>query len=233
MTTPENQNRSIKNWSEDDRPREKFLKKGRQALSNAELLAILLGSGSRNESAVDLAKRILSNAENNLVQLSLFDIKKFTSFKGVGTAKAITVAASLELGRRRRQAEVSQKKEIRSSKDVFEYLQSELTDQIYESFWLINLNTRLGIINKVFISEGGLGQTVVDTRKVFKSALENNAVSIVIAHNHPSGSLNPSQKDIELTQKIKTGAQILNIKLVDHVIVGEENYYSFADNNTL
>lgn len=223
----------IKSWSEDDRPREKFLSKGRESLSDAELIAILLGSGSKNESAVDLSKRILKDAAYNLVQLSQFDIKKLTTYKGMGVAKAVSIAAALELGRRRRQAEISHKKKITSSRDVFEYFQSELSDKIYEEFWLVNLSTANKIINKVFISEGGLGQTIVDQRKIFKAALENNAVSIIIAHNHPSGNIQPSQKDIELTKKIKASASILNINLLDHVIIGEESYFSFADNNYL
>lgn len=224
-----NKKNTIKNWSEDDRPREKFLKKGRGALSDAELLAILMGSGSRNESAVDLSKRILKDVSNNLLQLSKLDIASLTKYKGVGTVKAVTLLAALELGRRRREAEVIEKKVIRTSKDVFEYMQAELSEKFYEEFWVINLNVANKIINKNQIGEGGLSQAVVDVRRIFKLALENNAASIVLCHNHPSGNVLPSENDIELTNKIKKGSETLNIKVLDHIIIGEEKFYSFAD----
>jgi len=225
--------KAIKDWNIDDRPREKFLNKGREALSDAELLAILLGSGSKNESAVDLAKRILKDASNNLAQLSKIDIKTLTTYKGIGEVKAITLAAALELGRRRREAEVIEKKQIRSSKDVFEYMQAQLADKSYEEFWLINLNTANKIINKFMIGEGGLSNAIVDMRKFFKIALDNNAVSVIMCHNHPSNNVNPSEPDIDLTKRIKAAGELLNIKVLDHVIVGDEKYYSFSDEGIL
>ncbi|MDD3876124.1 MAG: DNA repair protein RadC [Bacteroidales bacterium] len=224
---------SIKNWAKDDRPREKFLLKGRKALSDAELLAILLGSGSKDESAVDLAKHILAEVGNNLVELSRLDITSLKKFKGIGTVKSITIAAALELGRRRREADALDKKSINSSKDAFEYLQAELSDKNYEEFWMVNLNSANRIINKVLISEGGIGQSVVDLRKIFKAALESNAVSIVLAHNHPSGNTKPSKSDIDVTQKIRNAAALLNISLLDHIILGDEKYLSFADQGIL
>ena len=224
-----NKKQAIKNWSEDDRPREKFIKKGREALSDAELLAILLSSGSKDESAVDLSKRILQDVSNNLIQLSKLDITALTKYKGIGIVKALTIAAALELGRRRREAEVIQKKIFKSSKDVFEYMQAELSDKFYEEFWVINLNVANKIINKNVIGEGGLTQATVDVRRIFKLALENNAASIILCHNHPSGNILPSDNDLELTKKIKSGGETLNIKVLDHIIVGEEKYYSFAD----
>jgi len=228
-----NKTNTIRNWSEDDRPREKFLKKGRGALSDAELLAILMGSGSINESAVDLSKRILKDVSNNLLHLSKLDIATLTKHKGVGTVKAVTLLAALELGRRRREAEVIEKKEIRSSKDVFEYMQAELSEKLYEEFWVIHLNVANKIINKNQIGEGGLSQAVVDVRRIFKLALENNAASIILCHNHPSGNIKPSENDIILTNKIKNGAETLNIKVLDHIIIGEEKYFSFADEGKL
>jgi len=227
------QSQSIKNWSEDDRPREKFLNKGRFSLSDAELLAILLGSGSQNESAVDLAKKILKDVSNSLVELSKLEISQLIKYKGMGDAKAIKIAAALELGRRRRQAVAEEKKSISSSKDIFEYLQAILSDKNYEEFWLIHLNTSNKITAKSLISTGGISKTIVDVRKVCKLALENNAVSIIIAHNHPSGNINPSQSDIDLTRKIKEACAVLNIILLDHIVVGENSYFSFADHNIL
>ncbi|OPZ98372.1 MAG: hypothetical protein BWY70_01240 [Bacteroidetes bacterium ADurb.Bin408] len=228
-----NPKRPIKSWHEDDRPREKFLLKGRDALSDAELLAILLASGSANESALDLARRILNDVSNNLLELSKLDISALKKYKGVGTVKAITLAAALELGRRRRQAEALQKKNIACSKDIYEYMQAEMSDKAYEEFWVINLNTAHKIINKTFIGEGGLSQATVDIRRIFKSSLECNASAIVLCHNHPSGNINPSNNDIELTQKIKKAGDILSIKVLDHIVSGEESYYSFADNGLM
>jgi len=226
-------NKTIKSWSEDDRPREKFLKKGRGALSDAELIAILLSSGSIDESAVDLAKRILADASNNLLELSRLDISALKKYKGVGTVKAITLSAALELGRRRREAEALIKKNIKCSKDIFEYMQTELGDKSYEEFWLINLNVANKIINKVCIGEGGLTQATVDIRRIFKSSLESNATSIILCHNHPSGNTQPSNNDVEVTRKIKLAGETLNIKLLDHIICGEDKYFSFADSGML
>ncbi len=226
-------NKAIKNWSADDRPREKFLNKGRNALSDSELIAILLSSGSVDESAVDLAKRILGDVSHNLLELSKLDINALRKYKGIGTVKAITLAAALELGRRRREAEALNKKNVRCSKDIFEFMQTELGDKPYEEFWLINLNVANKIINKVAIGEGGLSQATVDIRRIFKASLESNASCIILCHNHPSGNTQPSNNDIELTKKIKMAGDALNIKLLDHVIIGEEHFYSFADNGLI
>lgn len=228
-----NPKQPIKSWQLEDRPREKFLLKGRDALSDAELLAILLASGSADESALDLARRILNDVSNNLLELSKLDINSLKKYKGVGTVKAITLAAALELGRRRRQAEALQKKNIERSRDIFEYMQAELSDKTYEEFWIINLNTAHKIINKICIGEGGLSQATVDIRRIFKTSLECNAAAIVLCHNHPSGNIQPSKNDIELTQKIKNAGDMLSIKVLDHVIIGEESYFSFADNGQM
>ena len=219
----------ISQWAEDDRPREKLLLKGKHVLSDAELVAILMGSGSRNESAVDLAKRILNSSNDNLIELSKLSVKDLMKFKGVGEAKAISIIAALELGRRRRSAETLEKKKITSSKDVFEYFQSFLSDRNYETFYILLLNRANKIIKEVMISEGGLAGTVTDPKKIFKIGLENNASSIVLCHNHPSGNIEPSESDNKLTRKLKNAGEMLDLPIIDHIIVGDEKYYSFAD----
>jgi DNA repair protein RadC len=231
--TSTNSRTPIKDWSEDDRPREKFILKGRDSLSDAELLAILLGSGSSDESAVDLAKRILAGVSNNLAQLSKCDIKSLKKYKGVGTVKAVTIAAALELGRRRRESDVIELKQLRTSKETFEYMQTVLADKAYEEFWIINLNNANRIISRVLIGEGGINQATVDIRRIFKAALEHGAASVILCHNHPSGVIRPSGNDVELTNRIKAAGEALNIKVLDHLIVGDEKYYSFADEGGL
>ncbi len=224
---------SIKQWSEDDRPREKLLLKGKNALSDAELIAILFSTGNRNETAVDLAKKVLNSINGNLVELSKLNIKDLQKFKGIGEAKAISLLAALELGRRRRESEVYERKIISSSKDVFEFFQSQLSDKAYEEFWILLLNRANKIINKHCISEGGISGTVVDPKKIFKIALENNASSIILCHNHPSGNIKPSEQDISLTKKIKEGGHILDIQVTDHLIACDKSYFSFADEGIL
>ena len=224
-----NQSFSIKNWSEDDRPREKLLNKGRSALTDAELIAILIGSGNRDESAVGLSKRILASTENNLTQLGKHSIKELTQFKGIGEAKAVTIAAALELGRRRSSSEALHRKHISSSATVFELLQPIIGDLMHEEFWIVYLNNANNVLQKQQLSKGGITGTVVDTRLVLKTALELGAVSLVLAHNHPSGTLKPSQADIQVTEKLKTAATSLDIKILDHLIITEKAYYSFAD----
>lgn len=224
---------SIKNWNEDDRPREKMLQKGRIALSDAELIAILIASGSRNESAVALSQRILASAGNNLNELGKRSISDLMKFKGIGQAKAITIAAAMELGRRRRGEEALQKKKITSSSSVFEYLQPILGELPHEEFWILYLNNSNRIIKSVQLSKGGITGTVVDARLVFKDALQVGAVGIILAHNHPSGTLKPSQEDIRITKKLKTAGESLDIKVLDHLIVTEKDYFSFADENML
>lgn len=225
--------KSIKHWAEDDRPREKLLHKGKDALSDAELMAILLRSGNKTKSAVDLAKDILKTASNNLIELSKFTIDDFLKFRGVGEAKALSIIAALELGRRRRGAEVLQKEKISDSNDVFELFQSIMEDYKYESFWVLLLNRANKIIKKVQISDGGVAGTVADPKRIFKISLENDASGIILCHNHPSGNTKPSEADIKLTKKIKEGGILLDINVLDHIIIGDENYFSFADQNML
>ena len=229
----ENNYFSIKNWNEDDRPREKMLQKGRIALSDAELIAILIGSGSRNESAVSLSQRILSSSENNLVELGKVSISELMKFKGIGEAKAITIVAALELGRRRRTGEALERKKITSSNSVFEFLQPLIGELPHEEFYILYLNNSNKIIKYSQLSKGGITGTLVDVRLVFKEALQSGAVGIILAHNHPSGTLKPSQADIQLTKKMKSAGESLDIKVLDHLIVTEKAYFSFADENLL
>lgn len=224
---------SIKNWSQDDQPREKLLYKGKAALSDAELVAILIGSGNREESAVALCKRILSSTDNNLSALGKMSIKQLTDFKGIGEAKAITIIAALELGRRRRGEEALEKKKITSSKSVFELMQPIIGELEHEEFWIIYLNNSNKVIHKNQLSKGGITGTLVDVRLVLKIALEVGALGLILAHNHPSGALRPSEADKNITQKLKTAAQSLDIKVLDHLIITEKAYFSFADENVL
>ena len=224
---------SIKNWQNDDRPREKLLLKGKQALSNAELIAILIGSGNTKESAVELAQRIMQSVDNNLINLSRLRINDLMKFKGIGEAKAITIVGAMELGRRRREEEVKEKKKISSSKDVFEVFQPNLADSPFEEFWILLVNRANKIIGKYQISQGGVSGTIADPKRIFHLALENLASGIILCHNHPSGNIQPSQPDIKLTKKIKEGSLLLEINLLDHIIIGDENYYSFADNGMM
>jgi DNA repair protein RadC len=223
MYTPINQ------WAEDDRPREKFLLKGKSSLSDSELLAILIGSGSRNESAVQLCQRILATSSNNLNQLGKLSIAQLTAFKGIGEAKAISIAAALELGRRRRSEEAFELKKITSSKAVFEIMQPILGDLLHEEFWVLYLNNSNKVIHKSQISKGGITGTVVDIRLIFKMAFEQNATAIILSHNHPSGKLQASEADVQITKKVKLAGQNLDINVLDHIIVTEQAYFSFAD----
>ena len=223
----------IPQWAEDDRPREKFLLKGKAALSDAELLAILLGSGSRNESAVQLAQRILSQSQQNLNELGKRTVVQLMEFKGIGEAKAITIAAALELGRRRRQEEVQERFKISSSKSVFEIMQPIIGELPHEEFWVLFLNNSNKILHKDLMSKGGMTGTIVDIRLIFKSALEYKATSLILTHNHPSGKLQASDADKEITQRLKVAGQQLDILVLDHVIVTETGYLSFADEGIL
>jgi DNA repair protein RadC len=223
----------ILSWAEEDRPREKLLLKGKAALSDAELLAILLGSGTVSVSAVELGKQILGSVENNLNSLAKLSVKDLERFKGIGEAKAITIVAALELGRRRKEAELPQKQQITSSKAVFNLMQSHLMDLMHEEFWVILLNRANIVIKKVQISTGGLSGTVADPKLIFKTALEHLASSVILVHNHPSGNLKPSQADKDLTQKLKQAGQLLEIPVLDHIIIAEKHYFSFADEGIL
>ncbi|WP_339916999.1 RadC family protein [Yeosuana marina] len=224
---------SIKNWSQDDQPREKLLYKGKAILSDAELVAILIGSGNREESAVDLSKRILASVGNNLSELGKLSIKQLMTFKGIGEAKAITIAAALELGRRRRGEDALQKKKITSSASVFELMQPIIGELQHEEFWIIYLNNSNKVIHKNQLSKGGITGTLVDVRLVLKQALEVGAIGLILAHNHPSGTLKPSEADKQITNKLKLASESLDIKVLDHLIVTEKNYFSFADENIL
>ncbi|NDI97664.1 JAB domain-containing protein [Flavobacterium sp. LaA7.5] len=224
---------SIKHWAEDDKPREKLMQKGKTALSDAELIAILIGSGSRNESAVELSKRILASVDNNLNALGKLSLQQLMQFKGIGEAKAISIAAAMELGRRRREEDGIDLKQITSSRAVFQIMQPIIGELPHEEFWIIYLNNSNKVIYKNQLSKGGITGTVVDVRIVFKTALEQNAVGIIVAHNHPSGNLRPSDEDKNITHQLKTAGKSLNINVLDHVIVTENGYYSFADEGVL
>ncbi|MCK5824265.1 MAG: DNA repair protein RadC [Ichthyobacteriaceae bacterium] len=224
---------SIKNWAEDDRPREKFILKGRNALSDAELLAVQLGSGSRNESAVELAKRILFSVDGSLNKLAKMSVEELTEFKGVGDAKAINILTALEIGRRRALDVDATDNVIRSSKDVYNMLQSMLVDLPHEEFWCLYLKQNNAVVKKELISKGGMSATVVDVRLVVRKALLQSATGIILAHNHPSGSLKPSHQDINITKSISKASELFDIKVLDHIIVGNYKYFSFADEGIL
>jgi DNA repair protein RadC len=225
--------KGIKSWATDDRPREKLLAKGPMALSDGELLAILIGSGTRELSAVDLARNILASVHNSISELSRLSIKELTKFKGIGEAKAINIAAALEIGRRRRLNDSLQKRKILSSRDAFEIMHPLLSDNNYEEFWIITLNRGNMVKRTLRISEGSLAGTVADPKKIFKLALEDNAASVILCHNHPSGNLTPSSKDNEITQKCKSAGLFLDLPVLDHIIIGTDNYFSFADEGLL
>lgn len=219
----------ITKWALDDRPREKMILKGVNALSDAEIIAILIGSGSRDESAVDLSKRILNANQNNLNQLAKLSLNDLQKFKGIGEAKAISIVAALELGKRRRLEKALESPQLCDSKTVFELLQPLMSDLQYEEFWVLYLNQSNKVIDKWLASKGGITSTLVDVRLVLKKAIELGAVNIILSHNHPSGKNEPSLQDKELTEKIKLAAQTLDIKVLDHIIITDKNYYSFAD----
>ncbi|MBF6608487.1 MAG: DNA repair protein RadC [Flavobacterium sp.] len=223
----------IRSWSEDDRPREKLLLKGKAALSDAELLAILIGSGSRNETAVGLSQRILSSVNNNLNALGKLSIQQLTSFKGIGEAKAITIAAAMELGRRRRDEVTIDLTKVTSSRTIFELMQPIIGELSHEEFWIIYLNNSNKVVHKCQLSKGGMTGTVVDVRLVFKLALEHRATAIILCHNHPSGTLIASDADKNITRKIKLAGENLDIRVLDHLIITETAYFSFADDGIL
>ena len=223
----------ITHWSEDDKPREKMMLKGKSALSDAELVAILIGSGSRNESAVALSKRILASVNNNLSSLGKQSLAQLMEFKGIGEAKAITIAAALELGRRRKEENPLELVKVTSSKVMCQEMYPIIGELALEVFWVVYLNNANKIIFKAQLSKGGITGTVVDVRLVFKIALEQNAVAIVLAHNHPSGKLQASEADIQVTKRIKNAGLQLDISVLDHIIVTEHSYFSFADEGIL
>ncbi len=229
MATYEKNNLSIKSWSEEDRPREKLLKIGKHNLSDAELLAILLGSGSVNESAVSLAKRILQSVENNLHELGKASVPDLKKFKGIGEAKAITIVAALEIGRRRQLSDIKERPKIQSSQDAYNVIAPLLMDLGHEEFWILLLNRNNRVTGRERISMGGTAGTVVDAKVIFRKALEGKASSIILLHNHPSGNLQPSKADIDITKKLKNAGTTIDISVLDHLIISEKGYYSFAD----
>ncbi len=220
---------NIKSWAEEDRPREKLLLKGTSALTDAELIAILIGTGTTSLSAVDLAKNLLQHSNNSLDDLARFTVKDLMKIKGIGEAKAITIISALELGRRRKEINTTERPKINGSKDAYELVKGDLMDLPHEEFWVIMLNRANRLLKKHQISLGGVHGTVADPKIIFKTALESLASGIIVAHNHPSGNLTPSQQDIDLTKKLKEAGKLLEIQLLDHVIIAGKNYYSFAD----
>lgn len=223
----------ITKWAESDRPREKLMEKGVALLSDAELIAILLGSGSRNESAVELAKRILSTAENSFHKLARLSVNELTKFQGMGNAKAVAVVAAMEIARRRSERQPDPDKRIRNSQDAFELMASLIMDLNYEEFWVIYMHQSNKVIARKKISQGGIAGTVTDVRIILKEALLLSASGLILVHNHPSGNLEPSAPDINITKKIKEAALLIDMRVLDHVIIGESKYYSFADNGQL
>lgn len=221
---------NIKDWAEDDRPREKMLTKGISALSDAELIAILIGSGNKDKSAVELSKEILHHQNNDLNQLGKISVKELTNtHKGIGPAKAISILAALELGRRRNQSEVMKLFSVTSSRDVYHYFHPLLSDLKYEEFWVAYLNQSNRIILRKKISKGGVSETAVDIRLILKEAIEHLASGIILCHNHPSGNNKPSCADDTFTKKIKEAARLMDIRVLDHLIVCEDCYFSYAD----
>ena len=225
--------KSIKSWAEEDRPREKMLAKGKEALSNAELIAILIGSGNSKETAVDLSKRILHDNKDNLIELSRLTINDLMKYNGIGEAKAVTIAAALELGRRRRFSEALEKPSIKNSQIAYECFYAHLSDLDHEQFWIMLLNNANKVIKLEKIGVGGMTGTTADPKKIFKSALENNATSVMLCHNHPSGNVIPSNADKQITNNLVKAGQFLEIKILDHIIIGNDNYFSFADEGLL
>ncbi len=223
----------IKSWAEEDRPREKLLLKGKAALSDAELLGILINSGTPQLTAVDIAKEILRKTENDLNQLAKLTVKDLGKFKGIGEARAITIVAALELGRRRKETESREKPKITCSRDGFDVLRPYLMDLPHEEFWVILLNRANQVIRPVQVSAGGVSGTVADPKIIFKVALEHLASSVILAHNHPSGNLQPSQADKDLTRKLKAAGQLLDLPVLDHLILSDKAYLSFADEGLL
>lgn len=224
-----NQNFTIKAWAEDDRPREKLLLKGRRSLSDAELIAILIGSGSRNQSAVELAQELLDNAQNSLQEFSKKTFADLCKFKGIGEAKAISILAAMELGRRRKEAEPLKRIRASSSKVLYDYLKPNFEDLTVEEFHIILLNHALDIIKTVPISVGGTTGTVADGKVIFKNALEAGANNIVLCHNHPSGTIKPSQMDIQLTKNLVSFGNMIGLSVIDHIIFTDNGYFSFSD----
>ncbi|MEZ0487671.1 RadC family protein [Fibrella aquatica] len=225
--------RSIKSWAEEDRPREKLMLKGIAALSDAELIAILINSGTAELSAVDVARKVLEGVGNNLHELARRSVKDLSKFRGIGEARAISIVAALELGRRRREQAPPERHRITCSRDAYEEVRPYLTDKSHEEFWILLLNRANEVLRPVQISAGKLSGTVADPRMIFKVGVEYLASGIILAHNHPSGNLTPSQADKDLTRKLKEAGRFLDIPVLDHLIVTDRTYLSFADEGIL
>jgi DNA repair protein RadC len=224
---------SIKSWALADRPREKLIEKGKTVLTDAELIAILIGSGSRGESAVELSKRMLNSVNNNINDLAALSLEQLMRFKGIGAARAVSIITALELGKRRHFEQTIENPTIKSSKSAFHIMQPLLGDLSTEEFWVLYLNNSNKVLKKEQLSKGGITATMVDVRVLFKKAVELSSVAVIVCHNHPSGKLTPSASDKALTTKIKEGGKTLDIKLLDHLIITQKDYFSFADNNQL
>ena len=224
---------TLKQWADEDKPREKFQSKGRQVLSNAELIAIIIGSGTRDLTAVEIAKDILASVNNNLWQLGKLSYTDLGKFRGIGPARAITLMAALELGRRRNDEALPEKTKITCSKDAFTELAPLVMDLDYEVFYILVLSQTNHVEDRIQISSGGLTSTLADTRLIFKRAIDKHATSVILCHNHPSGSLKPSREDLDLTKKLVAAGRILDIPVIDHLIVGGNNFFSFADNDLI
>lgn len=224
---------SIKQWSDDDKPREKLIEKGKQSLSNSELLAILLATGTKEKSALDLAKELLELANNDLNQLAKLNIKELCSVNGIGPAKAITVIAAIELAGRREMGANKETKIVKSSNDAYLLIKNHIMDLNHEEFWIMLLKRNNEMINKHRISEGGLSSTTVDPKKIFKIAIQHGASSMILFHNHPSGNLNPSDSDIKLTKQLTEAGKVMEISVLDHIIITQSSYYSFADSSMM
>jgi len=220
---------SIKEWAESDRPREKLLQRGRKSLSDAELITILIGSGSAEQSALELSRSILDSCGHDLNKLARLEVADLITFKGIGPAKAISIAAALELGSRRASFSSVDRVVITNSHDAYQYIRQDLEDLDHEQFWVVLLNQRAKVISKHLVSTGGVSATVIDSRLVFKPAIQWSASQLILAHNHPSGEVNPSQQDIQVTHKLQKAAMALDLRIVDHIIVGDDQYYSLGD----
>ena len=223
---------TIREWAEEDRPREKMMTHGASALSNAELLAILIGTGNGDESAVELMRRVLGDFHNNLNEMGKCSIEELCKYKGIGQAKAITILAAAELGKRRKE-ELTERMMIKTSKDVYDCFYPQMCDLAVEECWILLLNQASMVIDKTHISRGGLAATAVDVRCILREALLKRAVSIVLCHNHPSGNIRPSREDDRLTEQLRRSSEIMNVRLIDHIIVTDGNYYSYADEGRL
>lgn len=224
---------TIKQWKEDDRPREKMMEKGKASLSDAELIAIIIGTGTTEESAVALSKRILSRSDHNLNALASMSVDDLMTFRGIGKSKAVSILTAMELGKRRSMEHAREKKNVNSSVTAFEIMQPFIGDLLHEEFWILFLNNANRLLGKSQLSKGGIHATLVDVRLIFKKAISTGATSIILCHNHPSGNLTPSHSDIQLTKKIIKGGELLDIKVLDHIIVSQHGYFSFADENRM